>query len=150
MLSRLFPKQFDNAYRGHVLGLWILAALALAKLAMGTNVMIQPDFVAVSADSMPVDSYGAAAAPVIAFFAVWGLGQVILALLAALSLIRYRAMAPLMFLMLLIEQLGRKVLLALHPVHTLATGLSVNVVTNAAFLALMLIGLVLSLMNRRP
>ena len=34
MLERLFPKQFDNIYRGYWLGFWLLAPVLLARLAM--------------------------------------------------------------------------------------------------------------------
>lgn len=40
MFERIFPRQFDNTYRGYWLAVWILVPLVLAKLAMGISVII--------------------------------------------------------------------------------------------------------------
>src|SRR5438105_15455690 len=40
MLDRLFPKTFDNTYRGHWLGIWIFTAVALVKAVQGVNSII--------------------------------------------------------------------------------------------------------------
>src|SRR5206468_3350683 len=117
MLQRLFPAQLDNTYRGSRIAIWLLVPIVLAKLAIGGNVMIQTRMVATNADGIPLDSYNAAGAQaVLAFFALWGLGQAILALLGVLALIRYRSMIPLIYLVLLIEQLGRKALFLAKPI----------------------------------
>ena len=150
MLSRIFPRQIDNTYRGHRLAIWLFALIVLAKLLMGANAMLNTRVVATSADGIPLDSYGAqAAATVIAFFAVWGLGALLLALQGIMVLIRYRGLIPFMYLLLLTEQLGRKALLFLHPIAKPGT-LPVGVAVNLALLGMLLIGLVLSLLRSGP
>jgi|SRR5580704_3256671 hypothetical protein len=37
MLSRIFPRQFDNAYRGHRFGFWLFVPIVLMELSMGAN-----------------------------------------------------------------------------------------------------------------
>ena len=41
MLSRIFPKQFDNLYRGHRFGFWLFVLVVLMELSMGANSSIQ-------------------------------------------------------------------------------------------------------------
>ena len=150
MFANPFPAQLDNAYRGRALALWLLGLIAVMKLAMGVNCMIQPRFVAAGVDHIPLDSYDPAAAQtVIVFFAVWGLGQALLGLLAVLALVRYRTMVPIVFLLLLLEQVGRKLLFQLHPMATPgAGGLSAAMLINLGFLLALILGLVLSLWVR--
>jgi hypothetical protein len=74
----------------------------------------------------------------------------VLGLLGLIALVRYRAMLPLMYLFLLIEQLGRKALSVIHldsPIVSAA--LSPANLINWGFLAAIVIGLVLSIQTRR-
>src|SRR5579862_4280134 len=112
ILNRIFPKQFDNVYSGHRLAIWLFGLVVLMELAMGANSIINTRTVAMSADGIPLDSYSAGGADaVIALFAIAGLFRVLLALQGVLVLIRYRAMIPFMYLLLLILHLGSKMLL---------------------------------------
>ena len=155
MLNRLLPKQIDNNYRGSWLALWIYTPVVLMKLVMGFNVAGLNPWVSnlgilKDVDGVPLDSYGAdAGAMVLLSFASWGLGLFILSLLGVLVLARYRSMIPLMFVLLTMEQIGRKGLSMLYPIARvggdhLSTGAIVNWVLSAA----VLVGLVLSLQTR--
>jgi len=80
VLADLVPRVADNRYGGRRLGLWLFA-LMLLKVPMGTNVMINAPEVATTADGIPVDTFGGAAASAFLFmFAVWGLCQLVLGL----------------------------------------------------------------------
>jgi hypothetical protein len=151
MLARIFPRQFDNAYRGHWLATWILALVALGRMAMGVNSIVNTRFVAMSADGIPLDSYGANAADaVVALFAIGGLFNVLMALQSGVVLTRYRAMIPFMFLLILISQIGSRVLLYLHPI--VRSGVSTADLGFAFVLALFgltVVGFVLSVLNTR-
>ena len=104
--------------------------------------------VATSADGIPLDTFGPACAGVVlTFFAFWGLSQLILSLMAALALIRYRAMVPLVFLLLLLELLGRKLILIAMPIAK--AGVSPAFSINAVLIGLLVAGLVLSLWGPR-
>ena len=157
MFTRLFPKQLDNDYRGHVLAIWLLVPLALSKLLQGANVagLLGTDKsrqVLEGVDNVPVSTFPAeAAAQLVFLFAAWGLGIFVLGLLALVVLLRYRAMIPLMYLLLLIEQVGRKALSTVHldrPFVSLSTS-AANLI-NWGFLVVLAIGLLCSLYGRRP
>jgi len=145
MIDRLFPKQFDNVFRGLRPGLWLFAPVVLVELAMGVNSIINTSFVATSADGIPLDRFGA----VVALFALAGLFRLLFALLGVLALVRYGAMVPLMYLLLLILHLGSKALLVAHPI--IRSGVASAQAGSAlivAILAMLVAGLVLSLVRR--
>lgn len=152
MLTRVFPQQIDNDYRGRVLAVWLLVPLVLLKLLQGANVAWgNSRQVLETADQVPVGTFPAEAASHLVFlFASWGLGIFVLGLLGTIVLVRYRAMIPLTYLLLLIEQLGRKALSAIHldrPLVSFAAS-PANLV-NWAFLLVIVVGFLLSLSRRR-
>jgi len=147
MLERLLPRVIDNSYRGPKTALWLLGLLAFVKLAMGLNSIFNGVFVLSSADGVPLATYPSAAAQtIVAIFALWALGQVVLALLAVLALVRYRRMTPLLFALLLAEHLGRKLILQFLPI--IRSDAAPASAINAALLAAMVVGLLLSLWQR--
>ena len=164
MLGRIFPKQFDNTYRGHWLAIWIFVPVVLVKLIMSVNVaglnpLISNVEIVKTADRIPLDTFGPEAASLVVFlFASWALGLLLFSLLALAALIRYRAMIPLMNLVLSIEQIGRKGLLLINPivravehphVGAVATeGISAGVLINWGLTAGLVIGFVLSMHER--
>ncbi|MBP6014634.1 MAG: hypothetical protein KBA31_20570 [Alphaproteobacteria bacterium] len=154
MPSRLFPPRIDNDYRGHRLAIWLLAPIMLVKFLMGLNVAglnpwISNRWIIQIADRIPIESYGAEAASTVMFlFASWGLMLFVLSSLGIAVLIRYRAMIPLMYLLLLIEQFGRAGIISrANPiVRAVKTGdLSFAFLINWGFVALLAIGFALSL-----
>lgn len=147
MLDRLLPRRLDGGYRDHRLALWILGLLAVMKLAMGANSIFNGRSVASSADGIPLETFPPEAAQaVLALFAGWGFGQVLLGLLAVVVLVRDRALVPLVFALLLVENVGRKAIFYFLPYASAPT--TANVVVNGLFIALMCVGLVLSLGSR--
>jgi hypothetical protein len=155
MLKRLFPVRMDNVYRGHVLAVWLLVPVALAKLLQGASVagLLGPGRtrqVLEGVDRVPLGAFPPEAVSHLVFlFAAWGLGVFLLGLLASVVLVRYRGMIPLMYLLLLIEQVGRKGLSAIHldrPLVSLAAS-PANLV-NWGFLLALAVGFVLSLSGR--
>lgn len=117
MLEKIFPKQFDNVFRGHFLATWLFGAAVLMELAMATNSLVNTRTVATLADAIPLDRYGyGAAQTVVAIFALAGLFRLLLALQGLLVIVRYRSMIPFMFILLLALHLGSKALLVLHPI----------------------------------
>ncbi len=153
MLKRLFPKQIDNNYQGHTFAIWLLVPLVLIKLAMGVNVAglnpwVSNRMVAQTADRIPLDTFSPEVASlVMLLFAAWGLALFVLSLLGVVVLIRYRAMIPLMYVLLSIEQFGRKGIALVSPiVRTVETdGLSAGALINWGLTAALAVGLVLSL-----
>lgn len=152
MLNRIFPRQFDNHYRGHWLAIWLLAPIVALRLVIGTNSILNTRFVATSADGIPLSSFDAAGAQaVISLFALLGLFQLLLALQGVVVLIRYRAMIPLFYLLLLIHQLGGRALALAHPIaQSGASSAQIGSAIVLALLAITLAGFVLSLLGRGP
>ena len=151
MFDQIFPPAFDNRYRGARAALWILGILVLLKGAMGANSFLNGRLVAMRADGIPLDTFTPAGAnAVIAFLGLWGLALLLFSLLGLLALVRYRAMVPLVFLLLLAEHLGRKlILLALPVAHA---GASPAFSINAVFLVATIAGFALSIWpsNKQP
>jgi hypothetical protein len=150
MLDRIFPKQFDNAYRGHWLAIWIFVPVMLVKAIQGVNSILLTRRVMTTADGIPLDSFSTAGAEAaVAMFALLGFYLLILPLQSVVVLIRYRAMIPFMYLMLLIQQLGSRALLLLHPIARSGDygAFPVGLYVNIAILALTIIGFVLSFLG---
>jgi hypothetical protein len=147
MLGRILPDRIDNTYLGHPLAMWLLGAVVLVKTGIALGTLFNGRVAAQSADGIPLDSFGAdGAQAVVALFAIWGLAQLVINAFGILALTRYRAMIPLMFLLLLVEHLARKWVLWWKPIAR--TGTPPGLYINLALVALMVVGLVLSLRNR--
>ena len=140
----MFPVCFDNHYRGQKAALWLFCLLVFVNLAIPLTSIFAGDSGAQSADGIPLNTFGAAGAQaVVAVVAVLGLVKLLLGFLCVLALLRYRAMIPLLYFLLVVELLGRKGIYWMKPLphHGTPTGFYVNL----ALIALTLFGLVLAL-----
>lgn len=147
MLERILPRHLDNTYRGHTLAIWLFVPVVAMKMLIAIGTIFNGRGAAQSADGIPLDTFDAAGAEaVVALFALWGLCQLVLGTLGVLALARYRAMIPLMFTLLLLEQLARKGILLVKPIAT--TGASPGFYINLGLAVLLMTGLALSLRNR--
>ena len=114
MLNLLFPSQFDNVYRGQWVAFWLLIPLVLLKFFMGLNVsglnpMVDPRYILERADGIALAQFSKEAGDIIVFmFSAWGLALMMIALFGVIALVRYRSMAPLVYLLLGLEQIIRK------------------------------------------
>jgi hypothetical protein len=144
MLGRLLPARADNAYQGSKIALWVFALLVLLESMIGTNSIFMARNVASSADAIPLDTFSPAAAQaVVSLFAMLGLAHLVMGVLCVIVLFRYRALIPLMFSLLLVDQLGRRVIRYFLPIPTVGAPPG-NIVT-IVLLTLMVAGLALSL-----
>jgi hypothetical protein len=147
MFNQLLPRTIDNTYRGHKLALWLFGLLVFMKVAMSLSSMFNGYSVLTSADGIPLDTYPSAAArTIVSLFALYGLSNLVLCVLCILVLVRYRSMIPFMFALLLLEHLSRKLILQLMPI--VRTGTPPGSAINLALLALMSVGLALSLWSQ--
>jgi hypothetical protein len=148
MSSPLLPRRADNEYRGRTVALWIFGLVVFVKLAMGLNATFNGRSVASTADGIPLDTYTPAGAQAfVSVFALLGVAHVVLGLLGVLVLVRYRALVPLMFAFLLLEHLGKRLVVRLLPIERI--GAPPASVINLALFALMAVGLALSLWGGR-
>jgi hypothetical protein len=112
MLSRIFPRRFDNEFPGSRLAIWLFVPLVFMKFMMGFN-----SFVAVSADGLDLAAYGPRGAEaVLSMYVPLGLSMMLLALIGVAALVRYRSMIPFLYLVLLVQQVAGKGLATLHPI----------------------------------
>lgn len=148
MLGQLLPQRADNAYRGHRAALALLALLLLMKAAISMGSILDGHAAASSADGIPIDTYTPAGArTVVSLFALLGLANLVVCAIGAVVLVRYRSLVPLLFALLLAQQLGRQLILQLLPIER--TGAPPGFAINHAILGIMIVGLALSLWSRR-
>jgi hypothetical protein len=95
VLDRIFPRQFDNNYRGHKLALWLFGILVLMQLGISLSSIFDTYNVVRSADGIPLDTFTSTGAQtVVSITALLGLSKLLFVSLGVLALIRYRAMIP--------------------------------------------------------
>ncbi len=144
MLNQLLPRHVDNTYHGYKLALWLFGLVVFMKVAMSLNSIFNGYSVATSADGIPLDTFTPAGAQaVVSLFAAWGLAQLIICLLCIVVLARYRALVPFMFALVLLEHLSRRLIFLVLPI--VSTGTPPGFFVNLVLLALMVLGLALSL-----
>ena len=144
MMERLFPAQFDNVFPGQKISLWAFYLVTAITLWRSQHHIFAADGGAQSIATIPLDSYsGGAAANIIALFAQWGWVQLLLGLIMLLAAIRYKSMVPLMWLIVLLEWIGRGLIGQFKPVETLGT--APGQVGNMVIPVIALVMLVLSL-----
>jgi hypothetical protein len=147
MLNRVFPQRFDNNYRGHKLALWLFIPIVLMKVGISVSSIFDTYNVVRSADGIPIDTFTSGGAEaVVSVTTLLGLSQFLLASLGVLALVRYRAMIPLMYVLLLVEYLAKKWILLVKPI--VRTGTSPSTYVNLVLIVLLVAGLVLSLRTR--
>ena len=147
MLSQLLPQHFDNTYRGYRLAIWLFALVVFVQAGQGLMAIFNGYYAASSPDAIPLDTYSPAAArTVVSLFALLGLLRLVICFLCVLALLRYRAMIPLMFALLVVEYLSRRLILQFLPI--VRSGTPPGSVVNLGLLAVMIVGLALSLRSK--
>ena len=147
MLNRIFPAQIDNHYRGHKFALWLFGLLTFMNVGIALAAIFSKDGGAQSADGIPLDTFGAAGATtVIGVVALLGLAKLLLGLLYIMALVRYRSMIPLMYVLVVADQLGHKALGLMKPI--IHVGNPTGFYVNLTIITLSIVGLVLSLRGK--
>lgn len=120
MLDRLFPRSLDEGYRGHSAAKWVLVLLTGITLGRSCVHIFFVDGGAQSIATLPLDTFPpSAAAAVVTVFALWGLSQLLLGLVYVLVLWRYAALIPLVYLLFVMEYVGRILIGLAKPMETL-------------------------------
>lgn len=148
MFGRLFPKEFDNAYRGHWLALVILGLLLLLRLAQTGIGLVDPILVIRGPDGMLFDTFNAPAQATFTYvFRLLCFVNLLICLIGVLALVRYRAMVPLIYLVVLFLLAGQKVIGLLNPIPRAPEAPGGMIVL--AMLAVTLLGCLLSVLDTR-
>jgi hypothetical protein len=143
---RLFPVRLDNeGYRGRVAALWLFAVFLVLKAIMGVNGAINTRVIA-SGDGIRLDEGGAET--ILLLFRNLSLANLPLVAIGAVVLWRWRAMVPFLYLVLIADQIVRRLVALANPIARTEAG-AVGVWINLGLLALLVAGLVLSLWSRR-
>jgi hypothetical protein len=147
MLEMLLPRTADNRYRGRRIALWLFALLVIAKAGIALATIFNGYHAAAVADGIPLHEFGASGArTVVALFGLWGVGHLALCALCIVVLIRYRALIPFMFTLLLLEYFGRRLVELFLPIVT--AGTPRGGIVNLALLGITIAGLALSVWRR--
>lgn len=147
MINRILPKRIDNNYRGQKFALWLFIPIALLNVMIALAAIFSSDGGAQSADGIPLDTFAAGGAEtVIGVVALLGLAKLLLGLLNLMALVRYRAMIPLMYVLVVADQLGHKALGWMKPIAHV--GKPAGSYVNLIIITLSIIGLVLSLRGK--
>lgn len=148
MFGRLFPKQFDDAYRGHWVALVILGLLLFLRLAQMGVGLVDPVLVIRGPDGILFDTFNAPAQAAFTYvFRLLCFLNILVCLVGVLALARYRAMVPLIYLVVLLLFAGMKVLGLLYPIPRASGAPSGMIII--AMLAVTLLGCLLSLLDTR-
>ncbi len=143
-MNKILPNTIDNEYRGATVAKWFLWPFMLITLFRFIAHTLFVDGGAQSIASIPLDQFSdSAASVVINIFAQWGLIQLFLALGYLLTLIKYKSLIPLMYLIIITEGIGREVLGIVKPMQIANTPPGVYV--NYVFLAFGVVMFILSL-----
>ena len=149
MLSRLFPKQIDNTNRGHWLALAILAVILSLRSVMCFNGIFDTLEVATMADGIPVAKFTPdAAQAVLSLFALLAASNLVPILLGFVALLRYRALVPLVYLLLLLQSAASRAVGLLHPLTQQSANSMIGTAIILGLIAMTVLGFALSLQNR--
>ena len=148
MLDKLFPRKLSNNYQGKPIAKWVFIGITLVTIVRSLIHITAPDGGSQSIATIPVDSYGeAAAATVILLFSLWGLSQLLMGFVYGIVLWRYQALIPFMYVLLIIEYGMRIILGLLKPIETVGT--ASGGVGNFIFVPLAIIMLISSLLKSK-
>ena len=147
MFDKLLPQPIDNTYSGSKIALWLFGLIVFVQILQSVMVIVNGHLVAQSADGIPLENYPAAAAQtILAIFTVSALRRLIISLICAVVLFRYRSAVPLMFVVLAVSYLGGQVIFQFVPI--VRVGTPPGVVMNLIMFGFTIVGLALSLWTR--
>lgn len=139
--SLLLPPNVDINYKGSKIAWWVFMALAMISTVRSLIHFLAPDGGAGSIAGLDLTK---GAENIIFSFGLWGLSQLIYAVIQLLVAFRYRTLMPLFYLILFFETIGRMAVGTMkHPI--LLHGTPPGGIANYILLPLVIIMFVLSL-----
>ncbi|HVF49158.1 MAG TPA: hypothetical protein VNA19_03685 [Pyrinomonadaceae bacterium] len=147
MFDKLLPQPIDNTYSGAKLALWLFGLIVFVHILQSIMGIVNGYSIAQSADGIPLETYPAAAAQTImALFMTASLRRLIISLICAVVLFRYRSVVPLMFVVLGLSYLGGQLIFQFVPI--VRVGTPPGVIMNLIMFGFTIVGLGLSLWRR--
>ena len=143
IIERIFPKNLNNNYKGYKIALYVFYALTALTLWRSQHHLFAPDGGAQSIATIPLDTFTTSgAAAVVGVFGLWGLSQLIISIVYLIVSLRYRAMIPLMYLLMFVEYFVRTVYFPLvKPIPTVGTAPGATGNLPLMIVALVMLGL---------
>lgn len=148
-INIIFPKQMDNQFKGYKIALYAFYILTAVTLWRSQHHLFAADGGAQSIASIPVDTFTQAGAQaVIGVFGLWGLSQLIIGIIYLLIALRYRAIVPLMYVLMIVEYSFRAFYFPVaKPIPT--TGTAPGAVINLLFILFSVVMLILIVVGHR-
>lgn len=148
LLKRILPATVTNQYNGHPIAYYTLIGITLLTLGRSLIHIFAADGGASSIATIPIDTYSSEAAQaVIGMFAFWGLSQLIVGILYAVVLARYRSLISAMYVLLIVEYMVRATYIPFaKSIETVGT--APGAVANIPLMVVAMVMLVLSLQTR--
>lgn len=138
----IFPNKIDNEFNGSKIALYTFYVITIITLWRSQHHMLAPDGGAQSIASIPLDTFlESGANAVISIFAFWGLSQLIIGIIYMISVIKYKSLIPLFYLLIFVEYFGRWVIGIFKPLQTIQ--IAPGVIGNYIFMAISIIMLIL-------
>lgn len=108
IMKRIFPDTLDNRFSGHKISLYVFYLLTALTLWRSQHHLFAADGGAQSIATIPLDTFTEAGAQaVIGVFGLWGLSQLIIGIIYLIVSLKYRAMIPMMYLLMMAEYIVR-------------------------------------------
>lgn len=139
ILEIILPQKIDNSLKGSKLPFFVFAIYAVISTGRSLIHLLATDGGAGSIAGMDLSVTGAQG--IIFAFALWGSSQLILAMVQIIVVLRYRALVPLMYCLLIIETLLRQLVGYLKPVsfaHTPPGAVGNKIILPLALLMLLM------------
>jgi hypothetical protein len=115
MLDRLLPRRPDSGFEGHPFALWLLWLLLGLMMIVSLRSIFDTAAVASGPDGLPLATVGASARQtILMLFALDSVGELTIALIGVVALLRYKALVPMIYLFLIGEQVGRRLVIQAH------------------------------------
>jgi hypothetical protein len=147
MFDKLLPQPIDNKYSGSKIALWLLGLIVFVHTLQSVLVLVNGYSIAQSADGIPLETYPASAAQtILAIFMTASLRRLIISLICAVVLFRYRSAVPLMFVVLGVSYLAGQVIFQFVPI--VRVGTPPGVIMNLIMFGFTIVGLALALWRR--
>lgn len=147
IINRILPQNINNSYLGYDLAKYVFYFLTSITLWRSQHHLFSPDGGAQSIATIPLDTFTSnGAAAVIGVFGLWGLSQLIIGILYLLTSLKYRALIPLMYLLMCVEYCVRAFYFPIFkPIPT--AGTAPGALGNMPLIVISLTMLVLSLLT---
>jgi len=119
MFNKILPDTIDNTYKGNKIALWFFYLITVVTVVRSCIHIFKYDGGAQSIATIPLDTFTeGGAAVVILIFAYWGLSQLMFGIVQVIVAFKYKSLIPLMYLMLVIEWVGRFVISLFKTIET--------------------------------